>query len=501
MFHITSYLQAGYPTLWIRTWEEDRALTQLTKVAGDLSLKLKVWSITEGWVSKDTGKRLEVSDPVEALNAVRDGEDSSLYVLLNFHFYLGSPEVLQKIKDLIPIAKSRGRHLVFLSCRVDLPPEIEKEITLIDIPLPKIEELSAVLDSVLESVPHSIQVDDRKALLENALGLTCAEAENAFALSLVRHKSFSIESIRDVQLEKSNIIRKSGLLEFIPADHTTEEIGGLDLLKSWLSERKRAFSEKAQVFRLPNPKGVLVVGVPGSGKSLSAKAISSAWNLPLLRFDIGKVFGSLVGQSEEQMRRALQLAETISPCILWIDELEKGMAGLQGSGSSDSGVTARVLGTFLTWMQEKTRPVFVFATANNVNALPPELLRKGRFDELFYVDLPSEVERKDILRIHLTKRRRNPEAFDLGQLARESDGFGGAEIEQAIVSGLYRAFSLNRDLQTTDIVEACRATKPLSQIMKAHIERIREWGATNARPASSGMVEAAGDDNKRRLFF
>ncbi|MFC3773674.1 AAA family ATPase [Paenibacillus sp. GCM10012303] len=323
----------------------------------------------------------------------------------------------------------------------------------------------------------------------------------AFALSLVRHKSFSIESIRDVQLEKSNIIRKSGLLEFIPADHTTEEIGGLDLLKAWLSERKRAFSEKAQAFGLPNPKGVLVVGVPGSGKSLSAKAISSAWNLPLLRFDIGKVFGSLVGQSEEQMRRALQLAETISPCILWIDELEKGMAGLQGSGASDSGVTARVLGTFLTWMQEKTRPVFVFATANNVNALPPELLRKGRFDELFYVDLPSEVERKDILRIHLTKRRRNPEAFDLGQLARESDGFGGAEIEQAIVSGLYRAFSLNRDLQTTDIVEACRATKPLSQIMKAHIERIREWGATNARPASSGMVEAVGEDNKRRLFF
>jgi SpoVK/Ycf46/Vps4 family AAA+-type ATPase len=367
--------------------------------------------------------------------------------------------------------------------------------------LPSIEELSAVLDTVLESVPHPIQVDDRKALLENALGLTCAEAENVFALSLVRHKSFSIESIRDVQQEKSNVIRKSGLLEFISAELTTEEIGGLDLLKSWLAERKRAFSEEAQAFGLPNPKGVLVVGVPGSGKSLSAKAISSAWNLPLLRFDIGKVFGSLVGQSEEQMRRALQLAETISPCILWIDELEKGMAGLQTSGTSDSGVTARVLGTFLTWMQEKTRPVFVFATANNVNALPPEMLRKGRFDELFYVDLPSEAERREILRIHLKKRRRNPETFDLVQLARECDGFGGAEIEQAIISGLYRAFSHKRDLQTGDILAAYRETKPLSQIMKAHIERIREWGAQHARPASSSMAESAGDDNKRRLVL
>ncbi|MDF2720706.1 MAG: hypothetical protein K0Q59_381 [Paenibacillus sp.] len=501
MFDIASYLQAGYPTLWIRTWEEERALAQLAKVAGNLSLKLKIWSVTEGWLNKETGKRLEATDPVEALNAVRDGEDSSLYVFLNFHFYLGSPEVLQKMKDLIPIAKSRGRHLVFLSCRVDLPPEIEKEITLIDIPLPSIEELSAVLDTVLESVPHPIQVDDRKALLENALGLTCAEAENVFALSLVRHKSFSIESIRDVQQEKSNVIRKSGLLEFISAELTTEEIGGLDLLKSWLAERKRAFSEEAQAFGLPNPKGVLVVGVPGSGKSLSAKAISSAWNLPLLRFDIGKVFGSLVGQSEEQMRRALQLAETISPCILWIDELEKGMAGLQTSGTSDSGVTARVLGTFLTWMQEKTRPVFVFATANNVNALPPEMLRKGRFDELFYVDLPSEAERREILRIHLKKRRRNPETFDLVQLARECDGFGGAEIEQAIISGLYRAFSHKRDLQTGDILAAYRETKPLSQIMKAHIERIREWGAQHARPASSSMAESAGDDNKRRLVL
>ncbi|OYT75045.1 MAG: ATPase, partial [Armatimonadetes bacterium JP3_11] len=261
--------------------------------------------------------------------------------------------------------------------------------------------------------------------------------------------------------------------------------GGLDLLKEWLRKRRASLSREAREFGLPAPKGVLLLGVQGTGKSLSAKAIANLWGLPMLRLDVGRVFGSLVGASEANMRAAIRTAEAVAPCILWIDELEKGFAGVQGSGVSDSGTTARVFATFLTWMQDKRAPVFVVATANDVSQLPPELLRKGRFDEIFFIDLPTLPEREQIFAIHLRKRKRDPAQYDLKTLARATEGFSGAEIEQVVIAGLFTAFDAGRELTTEDMLDEVRHTVPLSVMMREEIEELRTWAQLRTRPASS----------------
>jgi SpoVK/Ycf46/Vps4 family AAA+-type ATPase len=280
-------------------------------------------------------------------------------------------------------------------------------------------------------------------------------------------------------------VRKSGVLEYYDASETMQDVGGLDLLKDWLRKRRAAFSQEARAFGLPAPKGVLLLGVQGTGKSLSAKAIANLWNLPMLRLDVGRVFGSLVGASEANMRAAIRTAEAVAPCILWIDELEKGFAGVQGSGVSDSGTTARVFATFLTWMQDKRAPVFVVATANDVSQLPPELLRKGRFDEIFFIDLPTAAEREQIFAIHLRKRGRDPQHYDLKRLAAATEGFSGAEIEQVVVAGLFTAFDAGRELTTDDMLEEVRHTVPLAVMMREEIEELRTWAQLRTRPASS----------------
>jgi len=289
---------------------------------------------------------------------------------------------------------------------------------------------------------------------------------------------------RTILQEKRQIVRKCGVLEFVDADADLDRVGGLELLKAWLGTRARAFSARARGFGLPAPRGVLLVGVQGCGKSLCAKAVSRSWNLPLLRFDLGRVFGSLVGSSEENVRRAIAVAESVAPAILWIDEIDKGFAGVQSSGASDGGTTARVLSTLLTWFNEKTRPVFVVATANDVTQLPPELLRKGRLDELFFVDLPTAEERAQVLAIQLARRGRVPDAFDLPQLARLAPGFSGAELEEAVISGLYDAFGQGVELTTAHLATALRETVPLSRTMSERLEALRSWADGRARPAS-----------------
>jgi SpoVK/Ycf46/Vps4 family AAA+-type ATPase len=291
--------------------------------------------------------------------------------------------------------------------------------------------------------------------------------------------------------EKKRVIRKSGILEYHDAQQNLSDVGGLEHLKEWIRKRSVAFSEQARSFGLPPPKGVLLLGVQGCGKSLSAKAISQVWNLPLLRLDMGRIFSSLVGSSEENMRRAISTAESVAPAILWIDEIEKAFAGTRG-GDSDAGTSSRVFGTFLTWLQEKSAPVFVIATANNIATLPPELLRKGRLDEIFFVDLPTPEERKEIFRIHLRQRRRAPEAVDLDALAAASEGFSGSEIEQAVVAALYDAFDHGRDLTTDDLLKATTASIPLSKTMKEEIDRLRRWAGDRARNAS-GEIALRGD--------
>jgi SpoVK/Ycf46/Vps4 family AAA+-type ATPase len=318
-----------------------------------------------------------------------------------------------------------------------------------------------------------------------AQGLTLSEAENAFAKAIAEDGILRRDDVALVLEEKRQVIRKSGLLEYFVADQKLADVGGLELLKGWLDRRAAAFGEAARSFGLPEPKGLLLLGVQGCGKSLTAKAVAAQWGLPLLRLDMGRIFSGLIGSSEENLRKAISVAESVAPVVLWIDEIEKGLSGVRSSDSSDSGVTARVFGTLLTWLQEKTAPAFVVATANRIDALPPELLRKGRFDEIFFVDLPELPERREIFQIHIRRRKRDPAAFDLDALARDAEGFSGAEIEQAVVSGLYDAFAEKTELTQRHLVRAIGETKPLSTTMAEEIDRVRDWARTRTRPASA----------------
>ena len=379
-----------------------------------------------------------------------------------------------------------------LSPVLRIPPELEKEVSVVDFGLPSAEQLNAMIDSVLETVRESGQVSvlldkwQRTRLTQACLGLTENEAQNAVAKAIVQTDGvLDGRAVEAVTSEKQQIIRKSGLLEFYDNTEQMENVGGLDVLKEWLRKRVRAFGDEARAFGLPEPKGMLLVGVQGCGKSLVARSVANAWRLPLLRLDVGRLFASLVGSSEENLRNAIKVAESIAPVVLWVDEIEKGFSGVGSSNVSDAGTAARVFGSFITWLQEKQRPVFVIATANDVRQLPPELVRKGRFDEIFFVDLPTAAERSDIWRIHLIKRNRDPQQFDLTTLAMASEGLSGAEIEQAVVAGLYEAFDKNRPLEMSDLLDVLQETVPLSQMMQEEIDRLRTWARQRARVAST----------------
>jgi SpoVK/Ycf46/Vps4 family AAA+-type ATPase len=326
--------------------------------------------------------------------------------------------------------------------------------------------------------------------LKAALGLTRDEAEKVYRKARVMAKRLTAEEVDIVLSEKKQLIRRNGILEFMDVDETLDSVGGLEELKHWLKQRSDAFTERAREYGLPQPKGMLILGVPGCGKSLIAKTTSRLWGLPLLRLDLGRVYdGSTVGRSEANLRNALRTAESISPAILFIDEIDKAFAGGVGSADSDGGTSSRIFGTFLTWMQEKTSPVFVMATANRIEKLPSEFLRKGRFDEIFFVDLPNAEERKDIFQIHLQKRRRDIERFDLEQLTKVCDGFSGAEIEQGLVSAMYEAFAQGREFTQLDIIAAIRATLPLSKTMSEQVTALRDWARQRARPAAASVAE------------
>ncbi len=351
-------------------------------------------------------------------------------------------------------------------------------------------ELSGLLDRIIEDVKPSgkirVDLDDegRERLLHAARGLTLKEAENVFAKTIVLDGKLDASDVSIVFSEKQQIVRKSGLLEYYQSEEGLDTVAGLEPLKAWLKTRGLAFSDKAIEFGLPPPRGVLLLGVQGCGKSLCAKAVANLWKMPLLRLDIGRMFGSLVGSSEENMRSAIATAESVAPAILWVDEIDKAFAGVADSGGNDGGTASRVFGTFLTWLSEKKSQVFVIATANDIRHLPPEMLRKERLDEIFYVDLPSEPERVEVFKIHLKRRGRHPEKFHLDELAKASEGFSGAEIEEAVISGLFEAFSCGRELDQAMLRECLAATVPLSRTMSEELQRLRKWAAGRARLAS-----------------
>jgi len=369
-----------------------------------------------------------------------------------------------------------------------LPIELEKDTQVLTLPLPNIGELA----KLAEQARQRFNIDDRdfsagEEVLSAALGLSTSEAQLAFAKAACQKRRISMAEIPLIVEEKEQVIRKSGHLEYFHPRASLSDIGGLDNLKSWLNRRRRAFTPDAKAFGLEEPRGMLLLGLPGTGKSLAAKAVANAWQLPLLRLDMGRIYGGIVGQSEDNMRQALQLAEALSPSILWVDEIEKGLSGMQSSGASDGGTTARVLGSFLTWMQEKEKPVFVVATANNIAQLPPELLRKGRLDEIFFVDLPNATERAEILEVHLRNRQRS-EDFDtveLNQLASLAKGFTGAELEEAIKEAMFVAFDEGCELDVKHLEEAIKITAPLSITMHELIRDTRQWAKGRAVRASA----------------
>ncbi len=489
---LETYIQARYPLIYLISWEEDRVLKNLDDIAVRLRKKLFVWTQTQGlsnYVLPDQPDESK-SDPEVILNHIAQSQENAIYVLFDFHAFIENARIRRLLRDLSKILRKSNKTLILVAPTMVIPTELAKDIAVMDFDLPDIRELGQAFNRALailnkrRDVKLELTPAISEKLLKAAQGLTLVEFENVLAKSIVHKKAIDEKTIQEVLQEKKQIIRKASTLEFFSPDENFEQVGGLESLKQWLTQRGEAFTERAEQFGLPTPKGLLLVGTQGCGKSLTAKAVAAHWNLPLLKLDVGSVFSGIVGSSEANIRHAIKVAESISPCILWIDEIEKGFSGMASSNFSDGGTAARVFGSFTTWLQEKKKPVFVIATSNDISLLPPEMMRKGRFDEIFFVDLPDTSEREAIFRIHLTKRHRIPKDFNIPQLAQLADGFSGAEIEQAIISGLYEAFELNRELKTEDIAGQIKQTVPLSRMMAEQIGALRAWADKRARKAS-----------------
>jgi len=482
---ITHYIRAGYPGLYVVSPEELRVEAEFKAIAETLNYSLHFWSVVDGLVDVKAKTVNNANDPLEALEAVKNLPEKSVVLLKDFHLFLNDPNpiLLRKLKDTLLHTKLKQKLLVILGCRLCLPPELEHELTIVEFKLPGPVELRGVLGGIMESAGiKSIEVETREKAVEAASGLTTIEAENAFALSVAESRTITPSIIAR---EKAQAVKKNGLLEIVEVKETLNSIGGLDLLKDWLFRRKDAFSQRAITYGLPSPKGLLIIGIPGTGKSLTAKATAAVFNVPLLKLDAGKLYGGIVGQSEANLRAVINTAEAIAPCCLWIDELEKGFAGSKSSGTTDGGTSARVFGSFLSWMQEKVKPVFIVATANDVSQLPPEMLRKGRFDEIWFVDLPNQLEREAIWSIVVSAKRRDPSAYDLQQLARASEGLTGAEIEAVFVESMFNAFERLKEPTDFDIAAVLNSFVPLSKLMAEQIAGLKQWAANRARPATS----------------
>ena len=496
------YIRARYPALWLTTEEEERTSRMLATLGDEVQRPVFTWTCTAGFdQARFILDRPSVPLPSlapapvglkaaeKALEFVMQHPDKALFALHDFHPFLDDATVVRKVRDAIQHCRRALKTLVFVSAAAKVPDELARDITVLEVPLPDDRELGAMLRSFIDSLRAAgrIAIDDDPTLFERmvhaARGLTETQAIQAFSRAAVNDMRFGLDDLPLILDEKRQIVRRTGTLEYFEHDESLATVGGVQGLKQWLASRTRAFGDRAREYGLPPPRGVLLLGVQGCGKSLTAKAIAAHWRLPLLRFDVGSVFSPYVGGSEANMRKVLATAENLSPVVLWIDEIEKGFGGTSGSGNADAGASLRVFSTFLTWMQERKRPVFVVATANRIAELPAELLRKGRFDEIFFVDLPTARDRETIFEIHLRKRRRDPALFDRAAVAAATEGFNGAEIELALVSAMYTAFDAGREVTTADVVAAAGETVPLSTTMAEDIGALRQWAATRARSA------------------
>jgi ATP-dependent 26S proteasome regulatory subunit len=497
---IKAMLNANYPLIYLTTTEYGRVIQKLRSISFRLDYEFHSWDCVDGLkthyrdnenrVERKTHKSGEIKDEIGLLEHIKHIEnyDKEIFVIEDFHKYFDIPSVVVHLRKLSHRLRVMNKHLLLLSPFHKLPIELEKYITIVNVPLPDKKDLGKRLDKLLKLNEVHVNNDLKQFLVDAALGLTDTEADLAFRLALEKTGLDNENAVRVIANEKQQIIKKSGLLDYYQVNEELDKsVGGLQNLKGWLKQRQKAFEHQAKrVFAkpLPEPKGILLLGVPGCGKSLTAKCIASLWKQPLLRLDIGKVFQAEVGSSENNIRQAIATAEAVAPCVLWIDEIEKGLN--VGGGEKDGGTNSRVFSTILTWMQEKTKSVFVVATANNISQLPPELLRKGRFDEIFFVDLPTFEERKHIFKIHLQKYGQKS-ITDFNHLAKKTQSFNGAEIEEVVKEALFLSYIEDIDrnqIAIRHLEKAIEPLVPLAQTMNEKISKLREWAFSRARLAS-----------------
>jgi ATPase family associated with various cellular activities (AAA)/AAA+ lid domain len=438
------------------------------------------------------------TDPVQALANLESMAIEAVFVLKDFHRHMDNPVVVRRLRDVGQKFSANRRTLVLTAPAIEMPPELASLVEFLDLPLPDRDRLREIIRETYTRLAGThtlkLQLDANgvDAMAANLRGLTEEAAERAISQTVVGRLALSPDCLTDVLDAKKALLKRSEMLEFVDAIDNMASVGGLDNLKHWLQQRRGSWDDQARQFGLDPPKGVIILGVQGCGKSLCARAVAGEWKLPLVKFDTAAVYDKFIGETEKRIQKVFRVAEGLAPCVLWIDELEKVFAGSgPDSASADAGVSSRLLAAFLSWMQERKPAVFVAATCNNVTVLPPELIRKGRFDELFFVDLPSAAERKQIFSIQLTKRKRNPADYDLDRVAEAAKGFSGAEIESAVQTALYAAFARKQELSTDDLLTALSSTVPLSVTRAEEIAELRAWAKDRAVWASAqGTKEA-----------
>ncbi|KYC36288.1 AAA family ATPase [Scytonema hofmannii PCC 7110] len=480
-------LRARYPLIYIPTYEEERLEASIREEAANQGNRpVYTWDFVDGYQGNPNDAGFGRRNPLQALEFVEKIPASApaVFILRDYHRFLDDVAISRKLRNFARLLKSQPKNIVLLSPRIAIPDDLTEVLTVLEFPLPSGSEIRGEIERLLGATGNSLSGKVMDDLVRSCQGLSMERIRRVLSRAIATHDELLPEDVDLVLEEKRQTIRQTQILDFYPATEQISDIGGLDNLKDWLLRRGGSFTDKARQYGLPHPRGLLLVGIQGTGKSLTAKAIAHHWHLPLLRLDVGRLFAGLVGESESRTRQMIQVAEALAPCILWIDEIDKAFSGLGSKG--DAGTTSRVFGTFITWLAEKTSPVFVVATANDIQALPPEMLRKGRFDEIFFVGLPTQEERQAIFTVHLNRLRpHNIKNYDLDRLAYETPDFSGAEIEQTLIEAMHIGFSQNRDFTTDDILESASQIIPLARTATEQIQKLQEWAAAGrARLAS-----------------
>jgi SpoVK/Ycf46/Vps4 family AAA+-type ATPase len=484
-------VHSHHPLIAVETTEEARVEELAREVAEELDIPFYTWSATRGLIRHGTDQPMYETEQVDKLLgniAVMRGD--GIFLLKDFVRYLEDPKTLRHVRELAASFREVRRSIILSAPVIRIPPELEDEVVSLHIELPDVEALQRVTQATLNELHagHNIRSElspaEVRQLAQNLAGLTLEEARRTLTRCVLERRCCDAQTIRDVLEAKRAALHQEGTLTYLKSDTRFEDVADLENLKEWLRKRRNALTPEGQKFGLEAPKGILIMGAQGCGKSLSAKAVAGEWGLQLARFDAGALYDKYIGESEKRLRKSLETAEKLAPLVLWIDEIEKGFAATGASADVDAGLTQRILATFLTWLQDRQSGVFIVATCNDISALPPELLRKGRFDEIFFVDLPGHDARVELFRIHLRRRGRDPSSFDLEKLADATEGFSGAEIEQCIISSLYSAFAAKQPLSTEHMLAECRSTRPLNVTRREEIARLRSWARERAVTAN-----------------